>query len=201
MMDLFAEEPRNILRHDGEVWYRAEALDAQCGDVWFAALLADEHWSNDVLMMFGKEVTTARQVIWYGDAGLSYRYSGVTKHAIPWSDTMLEILDWVEHVTGERFNSCLLNRYQSGDEGMGWHSDNEPELGEEPVIAALSLGAERRMRFRHISSKETAAIDLVHGSLLVMRGSTQERWQHCIAKTKRINEPRVSLTFRRVVQC
>ena len=144
-MDLFPESERAILPYDGDTVYRPSLLTRDFADVWLEGLLNDSHWAQDELMMFGKRIVTARKVIWYGDAGQSYRYSGVTKQPVAWSPLMLEIKQWVEQQTGESFNSCLLNLYHSGEEGMGWHSDDEPELGEEPVIAALSLGAERRL--------------------------------------------------------
>jgi alkylated DNA repair dioxygenase AlkB len=198
-MGLFEQkEPRQLLAKDGDVLYFGSMLTSARADAWLESLLDDPNWAHDELVMFGKKITTARKVIWYGDAGQSYHYSGATKQAQPWSALMLEIKDWVEQQTGECFNSCLLNLYHHGDEGMGWHSDDEAELGPEPVIAALSLGAERRMRFRHKSTKETTAVDLEHGSLLVMRGKTQACWQHCITKTKKVSTPRVSLTFRQM---
>jgi len=166
---------------------------------WLEELLNQLEWKSDELVMFGKRIVTGREVIWFGDDGCDYTYSGVKKSAVTWSEVMLEIKAAVEARVGERFNSCLANLYHHGDEGMGWHSDDEAELGECPTIGAVSLGAERKLKFKHKETKETVDISLGAGSLLLMEGETQQHWQHSVPKTKRSSEPRVSLTFRRIV--
>ena len=149
--------------------------------------------------MFGKTIVTDRKVIWFGDEGCVYVYSGVEKRPEPWCQLMLEIKQKVEEETGCKYNSCLANLYHHGNEGMGWHSDNEKELGKEPVIAVVSLGAERKFKFKHRETKQGVDVHLERGSLLVMAGRTQEAWLHALPKTKKVDSPRISLTFRNIV--
>lgn len=140
----------------------------------------------------------ARKVSWHGDPGCAYTYAGSRKSPQPWTDSLRALKDRVEAAAGVPFNSCLLNLYHAGTEGMGWHSDDEPELGPEPVIASLSLGAARRFLFRHRVEKTRVEVRLEHGSLLVMRGACQRLWQHSLPKALRVREPRINLTFRRI---
>ena len=150
--------------------------------------------------MFGKHIVTKRKVAWYGDASYSYTYSKKTKQALAWTDELKALKYLVEHKTETKFNSCLLNLYHSGDEGMSWHSDDEKDLEENSAIASLSLGAERKFSFRHKQSKETVALMLEHGSLLVMKDITQTHWHHQLPKTKKVTQPRSNLTFRSMVK-
>jgi alkylated DNA repair dioxygenase AlkB len=146
--------------------------------------------------MFGKRIITARQVAWVADDGISYSYSGTTKQALPWTETLLFLKKSAENRTGASYNSCLLNHYHHGGEGMGWHSDDEKSIVPGSSIAAISLGAERKFSFKHRATKETVSLLLENGSLLDMRGETQKHWLHQLPKSKRISEPRISLTFR-----
>ena len=148
--------------------------------------------------MFGKTIVTARKVAWFGDAGLDYTYSGKTKSPLPWSELLLKLKRLTEEKTGHLFNSCLLNLYHNGSEGMGWHRDNESSIVPHSPIACLSLGAERRFHFKHTTTKERITLELAPGSLLVMAGETQTHWQHALPKSTRISEPRISLTFRQM---
>ncbi|MEP2775286.1 MAG: alpha-ketoglutarate-dependent dioxygenase AlkB [Luteolibacter sp.] len=199
-MDLFGADPAaNLLPRDGEVFYHGAVVSgADCAGL-LAALLREIPWQHDVTMMFGKRIVTARKVAWYADGGASYSYSGTTKQAHPWSDLLLGLKQAAEQRTGAEYNSCLLNLYHGGDEGMGWHSDDEKEIVEGSSIASLSFGAERKFSFKHKLTKETVSVVLEDGSLLDMRGQTQRCWLHQLPKTKKVSAPRANLTFRRLV--
>lgn len=151
-----------------------------------------------MIWMFGKVITTARKVAWMGDEGLDYTYSGKTKKPLPWYELVLGLKGTVEEKTGERFNSCLLNLYHSGDEGMSWHQDNESSIVEDSMIACLSFGAARRFHFKHLETRERITTLLEAGSLLTMSGPIQHFWQHALPKTTKVKEARVSLTFRQM---
>jgi len=138
-------------------------------------------------------------VAWYGDAGFSYTYSNTTKQALPWTKELLELKGIVEKLSGSSFNSCLLNLYHNGEEGMTWHSDDEKCLGKNTVIASLSLGAARKFALKHKQDKQTVTIMLESGSLLVMKGVTQSNWLHSLPKTQKVTKPRVNLTFRKMI--
>ncbi len=146
--------------------------------------------------MFGKPVVTARKVAWVADEGVAYAYSGKTKQSTAWTDDLLSLKSICENLTGATYNSCLLNLYHDGTEGMGWHRDAEPSIVPQSSIACLSLGAVRKFSFKHKYTKETVSLMLENGSLLDMRGATQENWQHQLPKSKKITTPRISLTFR-----
>ena len=167
-------------------------------DAGFAALRALE-WGRDRLRIFGKEQLAPRLSAWYGDAGVIYRYSGVEHVARPYPHVIAKLKDRVTTFTGEPFNFVLANLYRDGDDSMGWHADDEAALGVAPVIASLSFGATRRLRFRRRSDpRATTAVDLSHGALLVMWGHSQRDWQHALPKSKAVRQPRINLTFRRV---
>lgn len=153
-------------------------------------------WKNDEAIIFGKRITTARKVAWYGDATFPYTYSGVTRTALAWNADLLELKAIAEKLSMASFNSCLLNLYHNGTEGVGWHSDDEKALGLAPTIASVTFGAEREFRFRHKSKSMAASVVLESGSLLVMKDATQANWRHSLPKTKKVQEPRINLTFR-----
>ena len=134
----------------------------------------------------------------YGDADYEYTYSKTTKRALPWTIELLELKSIAEEITGEKFNSCLLNLYHNGNEGMTWHSDAEKDLKKNGAICSLSLGAERKFVFKHKQTKETVSLVLEHGSLLIMKDTTQTNWLHSLPTTKLINKPRINLTFRTI---
>ena len=165
-------------------------------DALFRDLLATSPWQCDEVILFGQKRILSRKVAWMGDAGFAYSYSGTRKEASPWTSPLLGIRERVEKLCGHAFNSCLLNLYHDGSEGMGWHSDDEKTLGRNPVIASVSFGAERTFKLKHRATKEVASLLLEHGSLLVMKGETQHHWIHAMPKTKKINAPRINLTFR-----
>ncbi len=183
-----------LLPRDGAVCYLGRVLDAEASARSFEALQGAGFWRNDEVLMFGKRLVLSRKMAWFGD--VPYKYSGALKAPLPWSRLLLELKTAVEAACGYSFNSCLLNYYADGSEGMGWHSDDEKSLVSNAAIASLSLGAERNFRFKHRRTGETVSVLLETGSLLVMGGETQTHWVHCLHKSKRIFEPRINLTFR-----
>ena len=156
-------------------------------------------WESDQLIMFGKVVTTRRKVAWVGDSKCSYTYSGVQKIPQAWTSDLLLIKEQLEAMARCQFNSCLLNFYHDGDDGMGWHSDDEKELNPHSPIASLSLGARRKFAFRHKKDKETISLFLEGGSALIMHAPAQEYWQHALLKTKTASDARINLTFRNII--
>jgi alkylated DNA repair dioxygenase AlkB len=186
---------------DGEVRYFAAAFSAREADELFRDLRAEIDWRQEEILMFGQRRRVPRRVAWHGDAGATYRYSGVSHEPEPWTPTLRRVQRRVEELTGLRFNAVLLNLYRDGRDGMGWHADDEPELGPDPAIASVSLGAVRRFRMRHRRRKQqTLDIDLGHGSLLLMQGPTQHHWMHALPKTARPVGERINLTFRWVAR-
>ena len=189
---------QNLLPRDGEVQYHGPLLDNAMATHYLERLLDSVPWKNDETVINGKRIVTARKVAWIGDINFAYTYSGTTKTASAWTPELRELKSRVEEKMQVSFNSCLLNLYHHGDEGMAWHSDDETMLGRNTTIASLSLGAQRKFAFRHKSTRETLTLALEHGSLLVMQGETQHYWDHCLPKMSRINEARINLTFRTI---
>ena len=185
---------------DGDARFVADFLTRAESDTCFSELLDLVEWEQHLIQIRGREVASPRLSAWYGDPDAHYRYSGLSLEPRPWLPPILELKTKVEAACDAPFNSVLLNLYRDGADSMGWHSDDEPELGERPVIASLSLGATRRFRLRHRLRKDLdpVAIDLESGSLLIMQGDTQRFWKHQIPKTKRTVEPRINLTFRSI---
>lgn len=201
-MDLFTSEidpDHNWLPKDGNVNYYGPVMARKVADAYFQELLANIAWTNDVAIIYGKRIETKRKVAWYGDRPFEYTYSNHTKMALPWTQTLLELKALAEKRTGETYNSCLLNLYHSGEEGMAWHSDAEKDLKRNGAIASLSFGAERKFAFKHKQTKEKVELILDHGSLLVMKGITQSHWLHRLPPTKLVKTPRINLTFRTIV--
>lgn len=188
----------NLLPHDGTVNYYGKILSKDEADRFQQALLKTIQWRNDEAVIFGKKILTKRKVAWYGDEEFKYTYSKTTKTALPWTAELLELKRICEAETGEIFNSCLLNLYHSGDEGMAWHSDAEKDLIKNGAIGSMSLGAERKFAFKHKSTGEKIELLLEHGSLLVMKDETQTFWLHRLPPTKKVSEPRINLTFRTI---
>jgi alkylated DNA repair dioxygenase AlkB len=174
-------------------------MDQQAAEHYLDKLLTGIEWKNDEAKIFGRHIITKRKVAWYGDNDYGYKYSGTTKQALPWTPELLALKKLTEDITGEKFNSCLLNLYHDGNEGMAWHSDDEKSLGKDTAIASWSFGAERKFNLKHRVSKESYAVLLEHGSLLIMKGATQTNWLHSLPKSKKITAPRVNLTFRRML--
>ena len=205
MTDLFSPTPTdNLLPYDGQVHDLGVVIDYP--SPLFYNLVTELPWQADVVTLFGKTHTTTRQIVWMGDVGIDYHYAGHVRQPIPWTNTVLSIKQHIEKQlsdigTAADFNSCLLNYYPSGDDGMGYHADDEPELGAQPLIACLSLGATRKFVFKHKKTQDKVALYLESGQLLVMRGDTQSFWKHSITKTTTIADARISLTFRRILTC
>lgn len=202
-MELFSkeiDEKRNLLPKQGIVNYYGKLFSTAQADHYLDLLLHSIEWKNDEALMFGKLIITKRKVAWYGDAGYEYSYSNTTKKALPWTKELLELKACLEQKTGEPFNSCLLNLYHTGDEGMAWHSDAEKDLKKNAAIGSLSFGAARKFSFKHKETKETVSLILEHGSLLVMKGTTQAHWLHRLLPAKLITKPRVNLTFRTIIE-
>ena len=200
-MDLFNNEIHsltNLLPKDGIVVYYKNLLEINEANQYFDCLLKTIEWKNDQALIYGKLIITKRKVAWYGDTDFEYTYSKTTKRALPWTTELLELKKIAEELTGEKFNSCLLNLYHNGDEGMTWHSDAEKVLKKNGAIASLSLGAERKFSFKHKETKETLSLNLENGSLLVMKDCTQTYWLHRLPPTKLISTPRINLTFRSI---
>lgn len=196
-MDLFSN---NILPFEGSVTYFGPVMTVAKAQHYYAQLLENIQWENDKAVIFGKLIHTKRKVAWYGDQPFSYTYSNITKTALPWNTELLELKKLVEAKTGETFNSCLLNLYHDGSEGMAWHSDGEKDLKKNGAIGSLSFGAERKFSFKHKATKQTVSIHLERGSLLVMKGETQKHWLHRLPPTKKVKTPRINLTFRTIVR-
>ena len=191
--------PVNILPKDGIVNYYGKIFTLEEADHFTDKLLTTIDWENDQSFIYGKLIITKRKVGWYGDEAFDYTYSKTTKKAMPWTKELLEIKRMTEEKTGEKYNSCLLNLYHNGDEGMGWHSDAEKELKKDGAIASLSFGAERKFLFRHKKDKETISVFLENGSLLLMHCTTQTHWLHRMPPTKKVTTPRINLTFRTII--
>lgn len=183
---------------DGELSLYAPGLAPHEADRAFSRLQAEIPWRQESITIFGKRYRQPRLIAWYGDTGKTYAYSGLVLEPLPWTETLLRLKTQVETLASSPFNSVLLNYYRDGQDSMGWHSDDEPELGMNPVIASLSLGASRRFRLRHRTRPDLPKVELwlSHGSLLVMAGATQHYWQHAVPKTAKAIGPRVNLTFR-----
>jgi alkylated DNA repair dioxygenase AlkB len=190
----------NILNKDGIVYYYGKILSSEDAKQYFELLMRNIQWENDDLVFFGKHVTTKRKVAWYGDSEYRYTYSNSTKRALAWTNELFELKQIVEKYAETKFNSCLLNLYHNGNEGMGWHSDVEKPLGKNNTIASLSFGTERKFSFKHKQTKQTVSVVLEHGSLLIMKGATQSNWLHSLPKSKNITQHRINLTFRTILE-
>ncbi|MEO5942842.1 MAG: alpha-ketoglutarate-dependent dioxygenase AlkB [Ferruginibacter sp.] len=201
-MDLFNNEidkTKNLLPNDGIVNYHGKLFTHQQAAYYLDHLLNNIEWKNDEAVIFGKRIITKRKVAWYGDRNFNYTYSNNTKQALPWTKELAELKSIIEKESGEQFNSCLLNLYHDGSEGMAWHSDAEKALKKNGAIASVSFGAERKFAFRHKQTKQTVPVILENGSLLLMKGNTQSNWLHRLPPTKLIKRSRVNLTFRTIV--
>jgi alkylated DNA repair dioxygenase AlkB len=194
---LWQSEPETFGLPDASIRYQPNFVPdhQQC----FSQLFNQIDWQQDKIQMYGKLVTVPRLTAWYGDAGTVYSYSGLHLQAKPWLPVLETIKNSLNRQLGSCFNSVLVNLYRDGKDSVAWHSDNEPELGEQPLIASVSLGATRRFSLRHKHSKQQAHFDLAGGSLLLMAGDTQHYWQHQIAKSRNCDFPRINLTYRRIV--
>lgn len=193
------ETPYQVLPADGDTQYFGPIYKEQEASSLLAYFLDEIPWKHDEALIYGKHYVTDRKVAWFGNQNYAYKYSGKTRVAIIWTQQLLEIKKKVEQISGATYNACLLNLYENGSQGMGWHHDDEKGLGKNANIASLSFGAERRFDLRHNLSKQKVSLNLASGSLLVMAGSTQSNWRHQLPKTAKVIEPRVNLTFRRML--
>ena len=184
---------------DADVRYTADWLAVDEADAMLHALLGEVPWEVHTIRMFGREVPSPRLSCWIGDPGATYTYSRTRFEPRPWTPALGALRDRLAREVGVRFNSVLANRYRDGTDAMGWHSDDEPELGPEPVIASVSLGAPRTFAFRARADGRRVDQVLAHGSLLVMSGRTQHAWRHAIPRTRRVMGERVNLTFRLIL--
>lgn len=202
-MNLFestVDPNQNWLPHQGIVNYYGKLFSPAQADQYYRTLLHTIEWRNDEAVIFGRHIITKRKVAWYGDRPFEYTYSNITKQALPWTPELLALKRATEKAAGETFNSCLLNLYHTGEEGMAWHSDDEKDLKKDGAIGSLSFGAERKFAFRHKQTKEVVSLHLEHGSLLVMKGPTQTHWLHRLPPTKTVKTPRINLTFRTIIE-
>jgi alkylated DNA repair dioxygenase AlkB len=184
---------------DAEVYYTPAFFTAQESNRYFNELLNQVAWQQEHIKLFGKEHPMPRLTAWYGDK--AYTYSGLQNKPQPWLPVLQELREEIEEASGQTYNSVLLNLYRTGQDSMGWHSDDETELGQNPTIASLSFGAVRKFSLKHKYKKnlKTCALELTNGSLLIMQGTTQHYWQHRISKTALTVESRINLTFRKVI--
>ena len=185
---------------DGDLTYLPEFFSAPVGDRLLSNLSATVRWTQPRITIFGRQVDSPRLAAWYGDRESVYRYSGLANQPLPWFPELLEIRHCVQQYVEVRFDGVLLNFYRTGQDSMGWHSDDEKELGENPVIASVSLGASRRFLLRHrrCSDLPVHEVNLEHGSLLLMQGTTQKNWRHSVPRMRNQDSPRLNLTFRRI---
>ncbi len=200
-MNLFENEFNsiNLLPIDGEVYYIENFLNEKEQQFFFQALLKNIEWKADEVKIFGKHIITKRKMAWYANEEIEYTYSGISRKANLWNNELLALKSRIEKDFPDHFNACLLNLYHAGNEGMGWHSDNEKTIVENSAIASISLGAARKFSFKHKISDQTISLNLASGSLLLMKGETQKYWLHSLPKTTKVLEARINLTFRRMV--
>ena len=196
---LIESQITNLLSEDGIAYYYGKILTFDDANGYFHSLLQNIPWKNDEVFVLGKHIVTKRKTAWYGDSNYVYIYSNTIKQALPWTRELVNIKQIVENLSNTKFNSCLLNLYHDGNEGMGWHSDDEKSIEDNSSIASVSFGAERKFSFKHKQSNKTISVLLEHGSLLLMKDATQKNWLHSLPKSRKITRPRINLTFRRMV--
>jgi alkylated DNA repair dioxygenase AlkB len=200
-MDLFSDNQiTNLLPYDGTVLYYGTVMSQAEANYYFNELYNTIEWKNDEAVIFGKHILTNRKVAWYGDKEFDYTYSNTTKKALPWTKELLALKQLTEEKTEATYNSCLLNLYHDGNEGMAWHSDSEKMLQKNGAIASFTFGAERKFAFKHKVTKDNTSLILEHGSLLVMKDETQTHWLHRLPPTTTIKRPRINLTFRTIME-
>lgn len=204
--DLFsdvADGPKYFEKHlieDGEYWFMRDFLSEDQAIQQESLLLNTIEWKQEEVYVFGKKYKEPRKTAWYGDENCVYSYAGKKNHPVPWTEELFQLKSDIEAlISGVVFNSVLLNQYRDGNDKMGWHSDNEKELGKNPIIASVSLGATRFFDLKHRRIKSLKKrLELPSGSLLIMCGSTQENWLHQVPRQKKVKDSRINLTFRTV---
>ena len=191
---------QSIVKSYGEAVLLTEAISPEITADYFSRLRTEIQWHQEPIRIFGKWIPQPRLTAFYGDPEKTYRYSGLTMKPLPWTACLLELRNLVQDLAKATFTSALMNLYRNGDDSMGWHRDNEPELGINPVIASLSFGATRSFRFRLKGKKSSEiSIDLQDGSLLIMKGAIQTHWEHSLPKTKKPIGERINITFRKII--
>lgn len=207
LFDNLHDPTQNLLPYDGEVYDHGCVYDAETAETIFQYLLAQTPWRHDeYIKQFGsgeqmetRHIITDRKVAWYAAEQKAYAYAGSNQIPHAWSPAIEKLKSKVEQHTQVSYNACLLNLYHSGSEGMTWHSDSESEIVKGAPIASLSFGAQRKFMLKHKRTKERVDLWLTSGQLIVMRGTTQQHWLHCVPKTKKVDLPRINLTFRTIV--
>ena len=199
MTDLFSDKNtcHKIDLPDADISLYPCFFDVAEADYYFNELMSQIAWSEKTIKLYGKEHKVPRLSAWYADEGKSYEYSGLRTVGLPWVPVLAEIKNIISSVSPAPFNSVLANLYRNGDDGVGWHADDEPELGSSPVIVSISFGEERNFQLKHKRDKTLKKnLLLTHGSLLIMQGKTQENWLHQVPKSSRTMGERINLTFR-----
>ena len=201
-MDLFNQtnQIHNLLPKDGTVHHYGFAFSKLESDTFYHTFLQNIAWKNDESIIYGKRIITKRKIAWYGNNMSDYSFPKITEDALPFTDDLLVIKQKMETLTGETYNSCLLNLYHNGSEGLSWHSDDEGFFKKNSAIASITFGAERKFSFKHKDTKEVVSLILQHGSVLVMKDETQTHWLHSLPPTKKVHRPRINLTFRTMVK-
>ncbi|MGL5892241.1 MAG: alpha-ketoglutarate-dependent dioxygenase AlkB family protein, partial [Bacteroidia bacterium] len=195
---MFGDWPVHLFK-DAAVSYQEQWIAAETATELFTQLRASLNWQQQPIRMFGRMIMQPRLTAWYGDQGAAYTYSGLKNEPLPWTAELSALRKKLEQETGFRFNSVLCNCYRSGTDSMGWHSDDEKELGADPVIASVSLGQSRRFLLRNKTNhSQKHTLLLGHGSLLLMHGETQRNWQHSLPRTYTPCNERINLTFRQI---
>lgn len=189
-------QPKLVVVDNGEYLYLPKFFSKYESDHLFKMLRQDIHWKQESMNMYGKKINFPRLTAWYGDNNKPYTFSGITLQPLPWNNEILEIKQKIEPKANVVFNSVLLNLYRNGNDSISWHTDAEPELGKNPIIASVNFGETRKFQLRHIKTGEKREIELEHGSLLIMQGELQHFWQHQVPKTTKMIGERINLTFR-----
>ncbi len=185
---------------DADISYFPCFINDRDATALYDQLLAETDWKEESITLFGKKYKQPRLTAWHGEEHMNYSYSGIKMVAVPFTPSLLKLRYLIEDLTKESYNSVLLNLYRHGNDSNGWHSDDEAELGKDPVIASLSLGAVRKFKLKHkFDTTIHYDISLDHGSLLLMKGKTQHFWKHQIPKSKKVDQARINLTFRRII--
>ena len=189
----------NLAPYDGQLYWLPGFYSSQQADLHFEHLKEHIAWQTERLFLFGRWLEVPRLMAWYGDSNAEYRYSNVTHSPLPWSAELEPLRKDMQSLCGQTFNSVLANLYRNGHDSMGCHADNEKVLGDRPLIASLSFGETRLLRFHHPASNHRLNLELAHGDVLIMAGELQHHWRHELPKTRRPKRARINLTFRRIL--
>lgn len=190
----------NLLPHRGELYYFSDVIPRNKSEDYFKQLFSEIRWKQEPVKIFGREIMQPRLTAWYGDVSKPYSYSGITMHPNHWIHPLLDLKSIAEEYAGAECTSALMNLYRDGNDGMGWHRDNEKVLGKEPVIASISLGAVRTFQVRSYKDKKPViSLELQPGSLVIMKGESQLAWEHRVPKTRTLRGARINITFRKIL--